>query len=487
MSGTPRLRFAPSPTGSLHLGNARTALFNWLVARKRRGSLILRIEDTDVEREVAGAEAAILDELSWLGLDWDEGPDRGGAFGPYRQSERGARYREAAERLVEAGSASFCFCETSREAPAAERARREVCPCGELAPAEARRRAASAPAAVRFRPASAGEERVVVRDRLRGEVAFGVGELGEPVLLRRDGRPTYNFAVVVDDAAMRITCVIRGDDHLSNTPLQLLLYRALGARPPEFAHVPMVRGPDGSRLSKRHGAVSLADYRRAGYPAEAIVNALALLGWAPAGGERALFGREELLGEFDLDRVGRAPAVFEPAKLDWISTQHLRGWPAARLGREVAARFVAEGGLPLEALEDTGWLEGLGALVHGDVATLEQARERCSVLFHDGGGPPPGLVSDASGARPVLEALARLSAERPPRDAAGWREIVAAVGEATGGRGRALYAPLRLAITGREAGPELDRLVPLIEAGARRYPTVASVAARARRALERLA
>ncbi|HKQ60711.1 MAG TPA: glutamate--tRNA ligase, partial [Candidatus Polarisedimenticolaceae bacterium] len=381
-----RVRFAPSPTGSLHLGNARTALFNWVVARQTGGCFLLRIEDTDREREQEGSEAGILEDLRWLGLTWDEGPEVGGPFAPYRQSERLPRYAAEAERLRAAGRAYRCFCseEQLERERAAQRASgaapRYSGRCRRLDPQEAgAREAAGEPFALRFivQPDGADpERRVDFQDRLHGRLEFLARELGDPVILRRDGRPTYNFAVVVDDAAMRIDLVLRGDDHLSNTPRQVELYRALGHALPEFAHLPMVRGSDGGRLSKRHGAASVAEYRRLGYPVAGLLNALALLGFAPRS-EQNVFGVDELTADFELGRVNRAPATFDPAKLDWICAQHLQRLPAAELATGILERLVAAGLLPEERpAAAAAWGAAAAELLRAGLAHLDQVPER---------------------------------------------------------------------------------------------------------------
>ena len=325
-----RVRFAPSPTGSaessLHMGVARTAVFNWLFARRAAGRFILRIEDTDAERSNADSERAIMESLRWLGLDWDEGPDVGGPAAPYRQSERLARYREAAARWSPRArpipaSAREERLEAERERARAEgRSPRYDGTCAALDPAAAAARAAREPHAIRFRVA---ERAVTVQDALRGEVTFQAGTLGDFVLLRASGLPVYNFACVVDDAAMAITHVLRGEDHLSNTQRQLLLYEALGVAPPVFAHLSMILGEDRTKLSKRHGAVSVEQYRALGYPPEAIVNYLALLGWNPGDGREAMT-REELTASFSIERLNKAAAVFDAAKLDWLAGLKIR-------------------------------------------------------------------------------------------------------------------------------------------------------------------
>src|SRR5262245_18540475 len=281
-----RLRFAPSPTGQLHVGNARTALFNWLLARGHDGTLILRIEDTDAERSTKESEDSILEDLRWLGLEWDEGPDVGGACGPYRQSERLHLYTSYANELLAGGHAYYCFCsptklEAERRAMLASgRPPRYAGTCRSVTSDEARRPIdAGERAVVRFRVPEHLD--VAFQDLVRGEVTFSTDVIGDPVLVRSDGRPAYNFAVVVDDALMDVTHVIRGEDHISNTPRQLLLYRALGFTPPQFAHLSLVMGPDHTPLSKRHGATSVTEFRARGYLPEALTNYLALIGWSP--------------------------------------------------------------------------------------------------------------------------------------------------------------------------------------------------------------
>ena len=331
-----RVRFAPSPTGHLHVGNARTALFNWLLARGSDGTFILRIEDTDVERSTRESEAAIIGDLRWLGLDWDEGPDIGGPHGPYRQSERLHVYQSYAKELLADGHAYYCFCSTAQleaerqGALASGRPARYAGTCRRLTreQAEARVAAGERPA-IRFR---IPEDRdVVFTDLVRGDVRFQTDVIGDPVIVRADGHPAYNFAVVVDDALMEVTHVMRGEDHISNTPRQILLYEALGFAPPAFAHLALVMGPDHSPLSKRHGATSVAEFRSKGYLPEALVNYLALIGWSPrdagaASDEHAseLLPADELARRFSLDAVGHSAGVFDEEKLAWVNRHYLK-------------------------------------------------------------------------------------------------------------------------------------------------------------------
>ena len=338
-----RVRFAPSPTGQLHVGNARTALFNWLLARGSGGTFVLRIEDTDVERSTRESEAAILRDLRWLGLDWDEGPDAGGPCGPYRQSERLHLFTSYAQELLTAGAAYYCFCsvaqlEVDRQA-AVTAGRPSMYPgtCRSLSLDQANTRmAAGERPAIRFRVPDHRD--VVFTDLVRGDVRFAGDVIGDPVIVRADGHPAYNFAVVVDDALMEITHVIRGEDHISNTPRQLLLYEAMGFTPPAFAHLALVMGPDHSPLSKRHGATSVAEFRTKGYLPEALVNYLALIGWSPRHGTASsdadeLLSIDELARRFSLEGVGHSAGVFDEEKLAWVNRHYLKAADAARIAR----------------------------------------------------------------------------------------------------------------------------------------------------------
>ena len=323
---TPRVRFAPSPTGYLHVGGARTALFNWLYARRTGGTFVLRIEDTDTERSSADMVTGILDGLRWLGLTWDEGPDAGGPHAPYFQSQRLDRYRDAAGRLLESGRAYRCYCTAERlrgereQAEARGEAWRYDRACLNLSDAERRaREAAGAVYAVRF---LVRDGRTGFDDAVHGRIEFDTAHVEDFVILRSDRVPTYHLSVVVDDVDMHITDVIRGDDHISNTPKHVLLFEAFGAPVPRFAHVPLILGADKKRLSKRHGATSVMEYARQGYLPDAMVNFLALLGWSP-GDDRELMTREELTASFTLDGISGGNAVFNTDKLDWMNAQYL--------------------------------------------------------------------------------------------------------------------------------------------------------------------
>jgi glutamyl-tRNA synthetase/nondiscriminating glutamyl-tRNA synthetase len=337
-----RVRFAPSPTGYVHVGNARTALFNWLFARHHGGVFALRIEDTDVERSKEEYEKQLLEDLRWFGLDWDEGPDKGGPYGPYRQSERRALYAEYAAKLLAQGHAYYCFCSAEQlEAERQEELRAGRQPrysgrCRKLAPEEAaRRKTAGEPAALRLKIL---ESSFGWNDLVHGPTSFSSEVIGDPILVRSEGLPAYNYAVVIDDHWMEITHVIRGDDHISNTPRQLALYRALGWEPPAFAHLSTILGADRTRLSKRHGATSMESFREMGILPEALRNYLALLGWSPADGKTEILSPEELVRQFSLDHITKSPAVFDTKKLDWLNAVYVSKLPPRKMLEYFEAR-----------------------------------------------------------------------------------------------------------------------------------------------------
>src|SRR3954463_13482907 len=375
-----RVRFAPSPTGHLHVGNARTALFNWLFARQQGGTMVLRIEDTDVDRSQARFEDQLIADLTWLGLDWDEGPDVGGGYGPYRQSDRLEIYRAHAERLLYKKKAYLCFCTEEELQKDRERATAEhrqpiySGKCRTLDPAESQRRRVSGEAcAIRLR---IPEHPIRFHDIVRGAVEFSNEVVSDPIILRSSGMPVYNYVVVIDDALMKITHVIRGDDHLSNTPKQVALYEALGWPVPEFAHLSTILGADRERLSKRHGATSIANFRDMGVLPEALDNYLALLGWAPSGGTREIFSMPELVKEFSLQRLTPSSAVFDMEKLYWLNRHYIKESPRdpiLQLSMPVFQRagYVSDGAS--HAVQE--WLGKLLDLLLPSVDRLEQLPE----------------------------------------------------------------------------------------------------------------
>jgi len=457
-----RVRFAPSPTGTLHIGSARTALFNFLCARHAGGDFVLRIDDTDAARSEDRHEEAILADLRWLGLDWDEGPDVGGPCAPYRQSERLEGYRGAADKLLAGGLAYRCFCPEERLAAlraaalAEGRAQRYDGRCLGLAPHEAQRRlAAGEPAALRFH-VPRGD--IVIDDLIRGPVVVGADAVGDFIIVRSDGVAGYNFASVVDDRDMGITHVVRGDDHLTNTARQVLLFRALGAPVPGFAHHSMVLGADGGKLSKRHGATAVGDYRELGYLPQAIVNYLALLSWSH--GEDEVLGRDRLIAEFEIGRLSPSPVMFDQAKLDWLDHEHIMGLAAEVHERLFAARLPAGTPAPAAAALAAAFRPSLVA--YGQAAALAAA-----VL------EPPAPPADLTAA--LAAAIAQLTWFRALRGAspewlapAGARELLAVYrswGKERGVAARDLLRPLRVALTGADHGPELPFVLAALERG----------------------
>jgi nondiscriminating glutamyl-tRNA synthetase len=474
-----RVRFAPSPTGNLHVGNARTALFNWLLARGQGGTLVLRIEDTDAERSTRESEAAIVRDLRWLGLDWDEGPDLDGPHGPYRQSERLHLYQSFATELLNADKAYYCFCSTAQleadrqEAVATGRPAHYAGTCRRLSKEQAAARiAAGEHPAIRFRVPH--DRDVVFTDAVRGEVRFQTEVIGDPVIVRADGNPAYNYAVVVDDALMEVTHVIRGEDHISNTPRQLLLYEALGFTPPTFAHLSMVMGPDHAPLSKRHGATSVGEFRSKGYLPEALVNYLALIGWSP-GGNDELLPIDELARRFSLDHVGHSAGVFDEEKLAWANRHYLKIAEPGRLAELTVPYFVASGVAMSPTAHGLEFLAAAMSMASASVDRLDQVPARLAFLFdYDGERAlrdgPAAEEMRAAGARAVVAALAEELASAPRLDREKFREAANRVKARTGQKGRALFHPIRVVLTGRAEGPELDLAVPAIDRGAELPP-----------------
>lgn len=452
-----RTRFAPSPTGSLHVGNARTAVLNWLVARHHGGDFILRIEDTDLERSVPGAEARLMADLQWLGLDWDEGPDPGGGGergdrGPYRQSRRGRIYDRYARRLLDAGAAYRCFCEPETLEAERRRALDEGRSpgyggaCRRIDPGPAAERAAAGDAHV-VRLATPLRGDVAVDDVIRGRVTFDAATIGDFILVRSDGVPTYNFAVVVDDAEMAVSHVIRGAGHLSNTPHQLLLYRALDLDPPAFAHAPTVLGEDRAKLSKRTGAPPLQALAEEGLHPDAVVNYLSLLGWSSPSGDEVL-SRDRLVEEITLDRVNAGDVVFDPDKMRWLSGQHI-----ARMGLDELADAVrpAVADSRYASLLDDRFPTALAAVRSHLTAFSEITDHLDPFLGPDPDAGPALEPAERRVVREVRDALAELEAW----DEASITAAVRAGGAAAGAQGKALYVPVRRALTGHDHGPPL--------------------------------
>jgi nondiscriminating glutamyl-tRNA synthetase len=488
----PRVRFAPSPTGMLHVGNARTALYNWLFAKHNGGAAILRIEDTDAERSELKYEAQLIDDLHWLGLTWEEGPQVGGAHGPYRQSERLPIYAEYTERLLKEDKAYRCFCtpeqlEAERAAAAAAHQPQVYSGRCRAIPAEEseRRAAAGELYAVRLR---IPEHPIRFKDLVRGEVEFPAEAVSDPVLVRSNGMPVYNYVVAVDDALMEITHVIRGDDHVSNTPKQVAIYEAFGWQVPEFAHLSTILGSDRERLSKRHGATSIASFREMGYLPEALVNYLALLGWGPEGGTRETFTPEELVREFRLERVTASPAVFDIAKLDWLNRHYLKMRPIAEVARLAWPYFEQAGYLGSRekaTKEITEWFERLVAAFLPGVDHLDQLPGKAAFLFALDSAKTKAdsenatiLASDL-GQRVIGAFAARAMAEPAPITPDRFKTLMNEVKTETAAKGKELFHPVRILLTGAHSGPEFDKIIPLMEEGSALRLGVKSVAERA--------
>jgi nondiscriminating glutamyl-tRNA synthetase len=489
-----RVRFAPSPTGHLHVGNARTALFNWLFARHQKGTMVLRIEDTDVERSEARFEDQLVWDLHWLGLDWDEGPDIGGPYAPYRQSDRLDLYREHAERLVNEHKAYLCFCgedELQKERDKALAEGRQPIysgKCRAIDPEEAkRRRTAGEACAIRLR---IPEHPIRFHDIVHGDVEFSNEVVSDPIILRSNGMPVYNYVVVIDDALMKITHVIRGDDHLSNTPKQVALYEALGWPVPEFAHLSTILGADRERLSKRHGATSIANFRDMGVLPEALVNYLALLGWAPSGGMREIFSLQELVKEFSLERITPSAAVFDMEKLYWLNRQYIKTWPVEDIA-SIGIWFFVKAGLvecndadwpcakrlPVFQLSNDLriWFSQIVALLAPYVDRLDQLPEKASFIFNYDAkaalsAPDNAEVlgwpqSSAVFARFIVKIMEDESASAGQLTAEQFKKIINEVKAETGVKGKELFHPIRIVITGSHSGPDFDKLIPILEAG----------------------
>ncbi len=459
-----RVRFAPSPTGYLHVGGLRTALYNFLFARKEGGVFVLRIEDTDRSRYVEGAVENLITTLRWAGLDYDEGPDKGGDFGPYVQSERLPLYRDHAERLVRSGKAYYAFDtaeeleemrKTEERSPTPVRGYRRAL---ELSPAEIRRRLdAGEPAVVRMKVPDGTS--IVIDDLIRGRVEFASDQVDDQVLLKSDGFPTYHLANVVDDHAMGITHVIRGEEWLSSTPKHMVLYDFFGWNPPAFAHLPLLLNSDRTKLSKRQGDVAVEDYQQKGYLPEALVNFIAFLGWNP-GNDREFFTLGELIREFSLDRVGKSGAVFNIEKLNDVNKQYLRTADAGLLSRLVAERAAAHGlGTP-----DDGYLAQVIHLLRERCTTLEEFVTTGRYFFADPDAydedakkkswkpESAGLLRDLSEAFAGLDTFAASAIESTIR---------AVAAKAGVGTGRVIH-PLRLALSGRATGPGLFELAEVL-------------------------
>jgi nondiscriminating glutamyl-tRNA synthetase len=459
-----RVRFAPSPTGSLHVGSARTALYNFLYARHNKGTMVLRIEDTDLKRSTTEHDQGIIDNLAWLGLRADEGPDVGGPFGPYRQSERADIYEAAVQGLLANGAAYACFCpqelleDKNEKLLAAGHMPKYDRTCCNLTKDEVDSRLAGGEeAAIRFR---VPEGDVTFVDLIHGPITFSSDVIGDFIIKRTDGGYSYNFAVVVDDAGMEITDVIRGEDHITNTARQMMLFDALGKPVPRYGHHSLILAPDGSKLSKRHGATSVAQFRNLGYLPAAIVNYLALISWHPAD-EREKFTLAELVAEFDIERVSKSPAIFDLQKLNWLNGLYIRELSPEDLFLEVVP-YLADARMAFAPVQR----EVVAEAIQANLVTLSDAPQFAEVFVEDADPATcqgaPDLMAPGT---PKLFELAkeqfgRMPSEFLPTQEA--REMLRGLVETAkehGIKGKAVYHPLRVALSAREEGPELFYLV----------------------------
>ena len=468
-SMVPRVRFAPSPTGYLHVGGARTALFNWLFARRHRGVFVLRIEDTDVERSSSDMVEGILDGLRWLGLDWDEGPKVDGPYGPYFQSERREHYRSTAERLVAQGSAYYCYC-TAEELRAKREAAEQTsggwkydrtC-CRLTADAVAERERTRLPRAIRVK---VPDGPIRFDDLVHGAIEMDGANIEDFVILRSDGHPTYQLSVVVDDAEMKISHVVRGDDHISNTPKQILLYRAIGADAPQFAHVPLILGPDKKRLSKRHGATSVMEYSRQGFLPEAMVNFLALLGWSPGSAGVELYTRDELVRSFALEGISGGDAVFNPDKLEWFNQQHIARLPPDELGVRVKPSLEAAGLWRDDYFTNRhAWFFAVLELLKPRAKRLGDFVSQGRYFFtdeveYDQSAVDKHLGEDMAG---HLHALDAAFAQLPTFEMTAIEEALRSTADARSVKAATLIHAVRVAVTGKTVSPGLFEVLALL-------------------------
>lgn len=465
MSSTVRVRFAPAPTGLLHIGNARTALFNYIFAKREKGRFILRIEDTDRERSSETFVQAIMEDLRWLGIEWDEGPDGKGEFGPYRQSQRISLYRQFAQQLLREGKAYKCFCSRERlEALRKEQLSRGLMPrydgrCRLLTKKElSEKESEGSPFVLRF---PIGKGTVSFEDLIHGKMSFELSGIGDFIIIRSDGVADYNFACVIDDHLMEITHVIRGDDHLSNTPRQILLYQAFGWRTPLFAHHPLILGPDRTPLSKRHGATSVSQYREEGYLPEALLNYLFLLGWTPSSKEE-IFSQEKLREEFSLSSLSRNAPIHSPKKLDWLNSYYIRKTEAPRL-LTLLTPYLGKAGIRIEEFEPKYLLEVV-SLLKENLVVLSQVEEYLGVFFDEKfkvEEDAKKVLQDPEN-RKILQEVCALLKESIEKGEESWTSLLSKFEERTGKRGKSLYVPLRAGITGKMKGPELVKILPLL-------------------------
>ncbi|HEY78738.1 MAG TPA: glutamate--tRNA ligase [Dehalococcoidia bacterium] len=470
MTGPVRVRFAPSPTGYPHVGNIRTAMFNWLMARHTGGKLVLRIEDTDVARKVEGAVEAIMDGLKWLGLDWDEGPDVGGDYGPYYQSQRLELYRQATERLVAQGDAYYCYCSPERlEEMRAEQVRLKQPPgydrhCRDLSPQErAEQQAKGITPVVRFKVPLEGQ--TTYNDVIWGDITFEHGTIDDFVLLKSDGYPTYHLANVVDDHAMKISHVIRAEEWISSVPRHLLLYRALGLAPPQFVHHPMILGPDRAKLSKRHGAVSILEYRAQGYLPETMLNFLSLIGWS-LDDKTEIMSREELVDNFSLERIGRTGAIFNREKLDWMNGVYIRGLSTDDFAQRALPFLEKHLPTPVKRPLSADYVREIVPLIQERARTLVEVAGLAEFFFLDELEYDAGLLigknMDRQLAVRTLKTAENGLEQLASFDTESLEDLLRPMAVELGLKTGQLFGTLRVATTGRTAAPPLFQTMAVL-------------------------
>jgi nondiscriminating glutamyl-tRNA synthetase len=463
MTTNVRVRFAPSPTGLLHIGNARTALFNYIFAKRHQGTLILRIEDTDLERSTDTSIDRILEDLQWLRIRWDEGLDRNGPDGPYRQSHRLSLYRDYAEQLLREGKAYHCFCSNERlEDLRKEQISKGTMPrydgrCRSLSKEEiSKMESAGLRPVLRFR---VGKGSIVFEDIIHGKMKFESEGIGDFIIVRSDGMAAYNFACVIDDHLMHITHVIRGEDHLSNTPRQILIYQALGWQPPVFAHHPLILGPDRSPLSKRHGATAVSQYREEGFLPEALLNYLVLLGWTSPSKEEVL-PLERIVEEFSIHSISKNAPIHSRKKLEWLNSLYIRKKEEDQLS-ELLLPYLEKAGFHHVNRNDLNKISGA---LKGNLVVLSQVEDYLGIFFdekffYDDGAK--AILSDSKN-RETLRSCLDLLQGLPEITADTWSSVLSQLEEKTDRRGKDLYGPVRAGITGKTKGPELAKTLPLL-------------------------
>jgi len=465
-----RTRFAPSPTGMLHLGNANTALFNWLVARRYGGAVVLRIEDTDAERSTGDFERGIIEDLKWLGIDWNEGPDKGGDFGPYRQMDRSETYSAYLSKLFDLGAVYKCYCtreELDRDREAARKEKRAIHysgRCRDLSPQDREKfESEGRPFSVRFRTPQG--ERVHVGDLIRGDIAFDTAELDDFIIVRSNGVPVFLFSNAIDDALMAITHVVRGEDHISNTPKQVLVNNALGLDTPAYLHIPIILGPDRTKLSKRHGAVSVGQFRDQGILPEALVNYLAFLGWNPKD-DSEFFSMDELREKFTIEGMSRSPSVFDYSRLKYINAHWMQNAGRGRVA-DIAIDYMVSSGwiTPAEAKTNRDWLEKIVEVVGDRMKTVEDLDVNAGFFFRDiGEYEEKGAKKHFKGEETAgtLELLARELEKVENFDSESIETMMRALVEEHNISGKKIIHPTRLALTGATVGPGLFELMEIL-------------------------